>query len=397
MPGECMDTDASKTPSTPIVMLLLWLTGLYLRLTVLVAPPLAPRIADDLNLGQAATGALTTLPILMLAVAGLGASWLISRIGARRTLITALLLVVLSSSARGLGGVPTLFIATAVMGIAIAGIQPALPTLLTEWWPSRIAMGTAIYMNGMLIGEVIGSTLTLPVMLPLAGGDWRLTLLFWSLPALIPALSIRLLSRPSRAFENDTGHWLPDWRRPLVWKLGILLGASGSVFFGVNAYMGTVLEGRGEAELLPLALTLFNTTQIAASLIMFTVGRRWIGHPRPLQVLMLVSLLGLSGFLFLAGWPALTALIPTGLSVGLLLILLVALPPPYTRGNATAALAAGMFAVGAITNFFVPLLGGLVGDWLGAARYSVVPILIYGAVALPLARRLPARSGLSHE
>jgi len=392
-----MDTDASKTPSTPIVMLLLWLTGLYLRLTVLVAPPLAPRIADDLNLGQAATGALTTLPILMLAVAGLGASWLISRIGARRTLITALVLVVLSSSARGLGGVPTLFIATAVMGIAIAGIQPALPTLLTEWWPSRIAMGTAIYMNGMLIGEVIGSTLTLPVMLPLAGGDWRLTLLFWSLPALIPALSIRLLSRPSRAFENDTGHWLPDWRRPLVWKLGVLLGASGSVFFGVNAYMGTVLEGRNEADLLPLALTLFNTTQIAASLIMFTVGRRWIGRPRPLQVLMLVSLLGLSGFLFLSGWPALLALIPTGLSVGLLLILLVALPPLYTRGNATAALAAGMFAVGAITNFFVPLLGGLVGDWLGAARYAVVPILIYGAVALPLARRLPARSGLSHE
>jgi CP family cyanate transporter-like MFS transporter len=392
-----MDTDASKTPSTPVVMLLLWLTGLYLRLTVLVAPPLAPRIAEDLGLGQAATGALTTLPILMLAVAGLAASWLISRIGARRTLITALILVVVSSSARGLAGAPTLFVATAVMGAAIAGIQPALPTLLTEWWPSRIAMGTAIYMNGMLIGEVIGSTLTLPVMLPLAGGDWRLTLLFWSLPALIPALSIRLLSRPSRAFEQDTGHWLPDWRRPLVWRLGVLLGASGSVFFGVNAYMGTVLEGRGEAELLALALSVFNTTQIAASLIMFTVGRRWIGRSRPLQLLMVTSLIGLSGFLFLSGWPALLALLPTGLSVGLLLILLVALPPLYTRGNATAALAAGMFAVGAITNFFVPLLGGLAGDWLGGARYAVVPILIYGVAALPLARRLPARSGLSQE
>jgi len=378
-------------------MLLLWLTGLYLRLTVLVAPPLAPRIAGDLDLGQAATGALTTLPILMLAVAGLAASWLISRIGARRTLITALILVVVSSSARGLAGAPTLFVATAVMGAAIAGIQPALPTLLTEWWPSRIAMGTAIYMNGMLIGEVIGSTLTLPVMLPLAGGDWRLTLLFWSLPALIPAVSIRLLSRPSRAFEQDTGHWLPDWRRPLVWRLGVLLGASGSVFFGVNAYMGTVLEGRGEAELLGLALSVFNTTQIAASLIMFTVGRRWIGRSRPLQRLMVTSLIGLSGFLFLSGWPALLALLPTGLSVGLLLILLVALPPLYTRGNATAALAAGMFAVGAITNFFVPLLGGLAGDWLGGARYAVVPILIYGVAALPLARRLPARSGLSQE
>lgn len=392
-----MDTKTPKTPSTPVVMLLLWLTGLYLRLTVLIAPPLAPRIARDLDLGQAATGALTTLPILMLAVAGLAASWLISRIGARRTLITALLLVVISSSARGLGDAPMLFVATAVMGIAIAGIQPALPTLLTEWWPSRIAMGTAIYMNGMLIGEVIGSTLTLPVMLPLANGDWRLALLYWSLPALIPALSIRLLSPVSRAFENDTGHWLPDWRRPLVWKLGILLGASGSIFFGINAYMGSVLGGRGEEALLPVALVMFNTTQIAASIIMFTVGRSWIGHPRPLMVLMIVGLSGLSGFIWLSGWPALVALMPTGLAVGLLLILIVALPPLYTRGNATAALAAGMFAVGAITNFFVPLLGGLAGDMLGSPRFAVIPILIYGLLALPLARQLPTRSGLSHE
>lgn len=392
-----MDTESSKTPSTPVVILLLWLTGLYLRLTVLIAPPLAPRIAADLGLGQAATGALTTLPILMLAVAGLGASWLISRIGARRTLMSALVLVALSSSARGLGDAATLFLATAVMGAAIAGIQPALPTLLSEWWPSRIAMGTAVYMNGMLIGEVIGSTLTRPVMLPLAGGDWRLALVYWSLPAIIPALSLRLLSPRSRAFEDDPGHWLPEWRRPLVWKLGLLLGASGSVFFGVNAYMGTVLEGRGEAALLSEALIMFNTTQIIASLIMFTFGRRWIGRSRPLMALMVTGLTGMSGFLFLSGWPALVALVPTGLAVGLLLILIVALPPLYTQGNATAALAAGMFAVGALTNFFVPLLGGLVGDLLGSARFAVIPILIYGVMALPLARGLPAYSGLSHE
>ena len=392
-----MDTDTPAAPSTPVVMLLLWLTGLYLRLTVLVAPPLAPHIARDLDLGQAATGALTTLPILMLAVAGLAASWLISRIGARRTLITALVLLVVTSASRGLGDAPTLFIATAVMGIAIAGIQPALPTLLTEWWPSRIAMGTAIYMNGMLIGEVIGSTLTLPVMLPLAGGDWRLALVYWSLPALIPALSIRLLSPASRAFENDTGHWLPDWRQPLMWKLGILLGASGSIFFGINAYMGSVLDGRGEDTLLPVALVMFNTTQIGASLIMFSFGRHWIGRSQPLMLLMLMGLTGLGGFLWLSGWPALIALVPTGLAVGLLLILIVALPPLYTRGNATAALAAGMFAVGAVTNFFVPLLGGVVGDLFGSARFAVIPILIYGLLALPLTRQLPARSGLSQE
>ena len=392
-----MDASTQKGPSTAIVMLLLWSTGLYLRLTVLVAPPLAPRIARELDLGQAATGALTTLPILMLAVAGLAASWLISRIGARRTLIAALVLVAFSSSARGLGDVSTLFIATAVMGVAIAGIQPALPTLLTEWWPSRIALGTAIYMNGMLVGEVIGSTLTLPIMMPLAGDSWRLALVFWSLPAVIPALGVRLLSRPRHSDTDDGGHWLPDWSKPLVWQLGILLGASGSIFFGTNAYMGSVLEGRGNGDLLTEALVMFNTTQLLASALMFWLGRHWIGRALPLMILMGVGLLGLTGFVMLPGWLGLLTLIPTGVAAGMLLILMVALPPLYTRGTDTAALAAAMFAIGSITNFFVPLLGGVIADLTGSPPPAILPILLYGAVALPVVRRLPARPDLSQE
>ncbi len=394
---DYMDASTQKGPSTPIVLLLLWSTGLYLRLTVLVAPPLAPRIARDLDLGEAATGALTTLPILMLAVAGLAASWLISRIGARRTLIAALVLVALSSSARGLGDVAALFSATAIMGVAIAGIQPALPTLLTEWWPSRIALGTAVYMNGMLVGEVIGSTLTLPVMLPLAEDDWRLALVFWSLPALIPALGVRLLSRPWQRDGDDSGHWLPDWRKPLVWQLGILLGASGSIFFGTNAYMGTVLAGRGDGDLLTEALVMFNTTQLLASALMFWLGRYWIGRAMPLMILMGVGLCGLTGFVLLPGWLGLATLVPTGLAAGMLLILMVALPPLYTRGTDTAALAATMFAIGSITNFFVPLLGGMVADITDTPPLAILPILLYGAVALPVVRRLPERPDLSQE
>ena len=63
---------AATTPPPPArllpVAVLLWLAGVYLRIPVLVAPPLAPFIGDELALTQALTGALTTLPILMLAI-----------------------------------------------------------------------------------------------------------------------------------------------------------------------------------------------------------------------------------------------------------------------------------------------------------------------------------------
>ena len=55
------------------------LAGVYLRIPVLVAPPLAPFIGDELALTQALTGALTTLPILMLAIGAMPGSLAISR------------------------------------------------------------------------------------------------------------------------------------------------------------------------------------------------------------------------------------------------------------------------------------------------------------------------------
>ncbi len=392
---------ANRTPFGPsplVAFILLWASGLYLRLTVMVAPPLAPAISAELGLGQAATGALTTFPILMLAVAGIAASWLISRIGARYTLIIALCLVAASSAARGLGDAMPLFAATAVMGIAIAGLQPALPTLLTEWWPERIAFGTAVYMNGMLMGEVLGSTLTLPVMLPLAGDDWRLALVFWSVPAVLPALGLLLLVRPTPNRPIDRGHWMPAWHQPLVWKLGALLGASGSLFFGTNAYLGSVLSARGESDYLTLGLVMLNGTQLIASLLMFWLSKHWLGRARPFITLMLIGLVSLAFFVVVPGLLGLSALIPAGLTAGMMLILMVGLPPLYARGNETAALAAGMFAVGAVTNFSVPLLGGFIADALGVAGFAIVPIILYSLVVLPLARGLPALpEGLSQE
>jgi hypothetical protein len=100
---------------------LLWLAGLYLRIPLLVAPALAPFIADELMLSQALTGALTTLPVLMLAVGSMPGSLAISRFGPRNTLALSLVIVALGSASRGLA--PDMFVlmaASAVMGLGIS-------------------------------------------------------------------------------------------------------------------------------------------------------------------------------------------------------------------------------------------------------------------------------------
>ncbi|MCD1629241.1 CynX/NimT family MFS transporter [Marinobacter shengliensis] len=387
---------ATTAPPSPArllpVAVLLWLAGVYLRIPVLVAPPLAPFISDELALTQALTGALTTLPILMLAIGAMPGSLAISRIGPRNTLAMAMVIMVIGSAGRGL--VPdttTLMLASAVMGLGVAMMQPALPALLPRWLaPHHLAIGSAIYMNGMLMGEFIGAGITLPVLMPLLDNSWRATLLAWSLPALLVAAALFLpkrdLARPVRRSA-----WLPDWKNPLTLRIGLLLGLSGSMFFGLNAYMGNLLEQQGHFEKLADALFWYNFAQVVASLLMLKMARFWVGKRSMIILMAVLSIVGTSGTLVLEGWPAIFSATLMSFVAGILLILLVALPPLLVRSEDTGRLSAGTFLVGYTLAFSVPMIGGLIADWSGDIRHAIMVMVGYSLLVLPIAFTLDLR------
>ncbi|MGO3294657.1 MAG: MFS transporter [Marinobacter sp.] len=369
--------------------MLLWLAGVYLRIPILVAPPLAPFIGDELALSQSLTGALTTLPILMLAIGAMPGSLSISRIGPRNTLALAMLIMVVGSAGRGLApDTITLMLTGAVMGLGIAMMQPALPALLSRWLePKHLAFGSAIYMNGMLMGEFIGAGITLPVIMPLLDNSWRATMLVWSLPALLVAAALFLpkrdLARPTRKAA-----WLPDWKNPLTLKLGLLLGVSGSLFFGVNAYLAALLEQRGEFDNLTDALFWYNFAQVIASLLMLKMARYWVGKKVPLITMLILSLLGTTGMLVFTGWWAIASATFMSFTAGILLIMMVALPPLLVPATETGRLSAGNFLVGYTMAFTVPMLGGLLSDWTGDIRHAIAVMIAYGILVSPLAIKL---------
>ncbi len=390
---------AADTPPSPArllpVAVLLWLAGLYLRVPILVAPPLAPFISNDLGLNQTLTGALTTLPILMLAVGAMPGSLAISRLGPRNTLVLAMVIMTLGSAARGLAPeIITLLLASAVMGLGVAMMQPALPALLPRWLqPRHIAMGTAIYMNGMLMGEFVGAGITLPVLMPLTDGSWRMTLLVWSLPALAVAAALFIPKR-DLARPLQRAAWLPDWSNPLTLKIGLLLGVSSSMFFGLNAYMGALLEQTGHFEKLSRGLFFYNIAQVFASLIMLKAARRWVGRRTHIMAAAVISVVGTAGAILLTGWWAIASATMMSFASGILLILLVALPPLLSHPGETGRLSAGTFLVGYTVAFTVPMAGGALADFTGDIRHSVLIMIAYGLIVLPLIRTLdltPAR------
>lgn len=365
---------------------LLWLAGIYLRIPILVAPPLAPFISDELGLSQALTGALTTLPILMLAVGSMPGSLAIARLGPRNTLALAMVIMVIGSAGRGLSpDTITLMLASAVMGLGIAMMQPSLPALLPRWLePRHLAMGSAIYMNGMLMGEFIGAGITLPVLMPLMEDSWRATLLAWSLPALLVAAALFLPKREmSRPVKRPA--WLPDWKNPLTLRIGLLLGLSGSLFFGLNAYMGILLREQGNFEMLADALFWYNFAQVGASLVMLKMAKSWVGRKSPIIVTASCSIIGTIGTVLLTGWWSIASATFMSFTAGILLILLVALPPVLVESKETGRLSAGNFLVGYTLAFSVPMIGGLLADWGNDARYAIGFIIAYCVLVLPLA------------
>ena len=160
--------------SAPI---LLWLSGVVLRITILAIAPVIPRIQRDLHMSGTEVGILSGLPTLLLALAAILGAVAMSRFGAFATLVVGLVLVAIGTILRGTADdIIVLFVTTIVMSTGVAVAQPTLAVLVREWLPRQIGFGTAAYANGLIVGGIIPIALMIPVVLPLSHDNWRLAI-----------------------------------------------------------------------------------------------------------------------------------------------------------------------------------------------------------------------------
>ncbi|HML09665.1 MAG TPA: MFS transporter [Stellaceae bacterium] len=357
-------TDATRPAirSAGFHLALLWLIGVQLRLTVLAVPPVLPLIHRDLALSEKAVGVLSALPILLLALAALPGSLMVARLGARRGCILGLLLVATASAARGIGpSAPMLYGMTLAMGIGVALMQPTLPTLVSEWFADRVAFATAIYANGLLIGEAIPAAITISWVLPLVGGSWEWSFAFWSIPVVVTALLLATATpHVPRALAAAEYRWWPDWRRAL--PLGLLLGGTGGLYFSTNTFIPDYLHAIGQPWLVGPCLTAINAGQLPASFLVLAFSRQLNGKRIVFIVSPLLAFLGTAALLM--PYPAVIVASAglVGSCCGIQIILSLALPPLLADVDDVHHLSAGMFAIGYFVSFLVPPLGGAIWD-----------------------------------
>ncbi len=376
-------------------LLLLWLGGIDVRLTMLAVPPLIPLIHRELHLDEKAVGALVSGPVLLLAIAAVPGSLLIAKLGVRGALLAGLGSVGIFGALRGFGpSVPVLFSATFLMGLGVAVTQPAFPSLVREWFPRRIAIATAVYSNGILIGETLPTALTTPVgVLPLAHGDWRWALAMWSVLVLVTAVAIAAAAPARSTRATVTSRWWPDWRQGQAVRIGVVMGMASAVYFGANAFIPDYLDQTGRHDLISPTLALLNGAQLltAPAVVLWPkllTGRAgFVGS----AAIMAAAQLGL--VLTPGAGPVVWAPV-LGFSTALAFVVVLSIPPRLAPPGGVARMSAAIFTLQYATAFVIPLIAGALWDATGTALLAFVPgiaaavAMAWGAMSLEIPDRV---------
>ena len=370
---------------TRTLALLLWLAGNGLRLTILAVPPVLATIRDDLALTATQVGLLSSIPPAMFAIAALGGSLLVAHLGLKSALVGGLAIVAVGSALRGASSnFATLLSTTIVMSAGVAIMQPIMPTAVRQWMPRRIGLGTALYTNGLLVGEILAVLLTAPLVLPLVGGGWRASLVAWSAPIALIAVLVYAFapkSPPPSHASAAPRKWLPDWHAGLVWRLGALFGCINGIYFSANAFLPIFLASRGHSELISHALLALNLGQLPASLLLLAVAGRLERRAWPYVASGVVSLACIAGIAFMPGPATIAWAALLGFCVATGLILALTLPPLLCRADDVARTSAGTFTLSYGGAVVMALASGAAWDLSGMPAFAFVPLAI-GAVGL---------------
>ena len=380
-----------RTSWTAVV--LLWLAGNGLRLTILAVPPVIAMIRDDLRLSATEVGLLTSIPPAMFAIAALAGSLLVARLGVTVALVGGLLLVAGGSALRGVSpNFAMLLLTTVIMSAGVAIMQPIMPTTVRQWLPDRIGLGTAVYTNGLLVGEILAVLLTTPLVLPLVGGSWRLSLLAWSAPIAIIALVVYAFAPRPRAGHSAhptlPRRWLPDWHIGLVWRLGALFCCVNAIYFSANAFIPIYLASRGRPDLISGALLALNLGQLPASVLLLAVAGPLERRAWPYLASGVLSLLSIAGLVWMVGPATIVWAALLGFSDAAALILGLTLPPLLCRPQDVARTSAGMFTLSYGGAVAVAVLSGAAWD------LSAVPALAFAPLAACAVALVTVTSGM---
>lgn len=384
----------------------LWMVYFSFGLAVFSMAPLVETIREDLDMSKGAMGTVLGAWPLVFLVAALPSGALVDRLGLRRSLGIATVLISVSALLRPVAdSFIALFGSVAVFGLGGPLVSVGAPKLISVWFDDQErALVMGITMTAPAIGGVLPLVTANSVLMPAFDQSWRATLLVYALIT-VGVIAIWLLAaaaaekvapgadRDADPAPGFSGAWELLGRRAVQLMLIVALG----MFFfnhALNGWLPTVIEDRGFSSSVAGYLAGAVT---ALSIVGALLGPRSIPESSRIAVMAAVfALFGMATILLnVDGKPAtFVGLAIIGLSKGLAVpvALLVMMQLPGVAQRNMGAAGGLFFTVGEAGGVTGPILFGVFSD-LGGSTAGLV--LLAGVAMATAVLALLLRSAMA--
>ena len=397
--------------------------ALSLRGPIIAPTPVLRDIQDDLDIGAASAGLLTTVPVLMFALLTPVAALVIRRAGAELALLLTLIGVVLGTLVRAIPGFAWMLAGSLIIGAAITVGNVVVPVIIRRDVPPRQVSGvTAAYVSMLNAGSLLTALATAPLAAALG---WPLALLTWIVVSLagIVLWAVHLIRARGEAAHSGELTALPErgsarevasaaaltgplpvvgggrrgiLRRSIVWLLALTFACQAAIYYGLTTWLPTILGdqlGVDRTTAGTLA-SLFQGVAIVGAFVVPLLARRFppIVPALVICACWLVLTIGmLVAPAFYVVWATFGAVAHSGGFVVIFSTLVAVARSDAEAAGMSAFVQGAGYGVAALA---APAMGALHeanAGWFGALLLLVVLAIAYLVLMLAAMRRAPGR------
>jgi len=276
-----------------------------------------------------------------------------------------MVLILIGTVFRVLGGSDMLFIGTGLTGIGIVICNVLLIPLIKNRMPSKIGIVTASYTTGMTLFAAIASGISAPLAIDLGLG-WKGSLLSWAVLLIlgiiiwIPQLRFKAAPRIISGEEVRVN----VWKSNLGWQVSLFMGVQSLLYFTLISWLPDMMISRGLSAV--EAGLLVSIMQIIGLLGAFFAPIIAVKFKEQVGIVWALGLMYLCGFSSLFSntlWVNFVGLAVVGISLGSSVSLAYTLIGLRTKNERTTASLSGMVqSTGYYLAAMGPLLFGIAFD-----------------------------------
>src|SRR5699024_8665403 len=210
---------------------------------------LVPIIRDSLGVSNSVIGTITTVPLLAFAIVSPFAPKLAHRFGLERTIFVSMIILLIGTVLRYVTGVGTLFIGTALIGIAISFGNVLIPGMVKMSFPLRVGAITGLYAVIMNVFGALASGVSVPLA-NIESFGWQGALAVWGIVTVI-ALFIwapQLKNPTKMPIAEDDQKKTNMWASFTAWQVTLFMGLQSLMYYTVLTWLPDILQASGYSE-----------------------------------------------------------------------------------------------------------------------------------------------------